>query len=107
MDILHLSTSELDYELLLRNAPEANSRNRREKTGKLCALLEQEARSMGVPACADHVIDQTEHLTLCNNMLVNLRERCKDALDEENVNELAICKSKLIHYRGRLALITD
>lgn len=107
MDILHLSSSELEYELLLRNAPEAASRNRREKTGRLRALLQQETRSMAVPVSADHVIDQAEHLTLCNNMLVSLRERCKDALEEENANELAVCRSKLLHYRGRLALITD
>lgn len=107
MDILHLSSSELDYELLLRKAPEATSRNKREKTGRLRTLLQQEMRSMAVPVSADHVMDQAEHLTLCNNMLVTLRERCKDALEEENANELAICRSKLLHYRGRLALITD
>lgn len=107
MDILHLSDNELDYEILLRKENTVNLRTRREKTGKLRTLIDVERTTMEIPESADHVINQAEHVDVCQKKLQIIHNRLIKALEEESSTELAVCRSKLLHYRGRVAMITD
>lgn len=107
MDILHLSDDELDFEIMLRKQDPSSCRTRREKTGKLRAIIEVERSTMEVPDTADHVINQAEHIDYCQKQLRNINNRLTKALEQESSTELAICRSKLLHYRGRVAMISD
>lgn len=107
MDILHLSDDELDFEIQLRKQDPGSCRTRREKTGKLRAMIEVERESMDIPDTADHIITQAEHVDVCQRKLQLVYDRLIKALKEENSTELAICRSKLLHYRGRVAMIID
>lgn len=107
MDILHLSDNELDFEIQLRKHDPRSCKTRQEKTGKLRTLIETEKISMEIPETADHVINQAEHVDICQRNLRNINERLIKALEQESSTELATCRSKLLHYRGRVAMITD
>nr|XP_029731343.1 uncharacterized protein LOC115267882 [Aedes albopictus] len=107
MDILHLSDGELDFELLLRNEDLQQRRTKREKTSKLREHIDKERVNLEMPTSADHVIGQEDHIRHCQTKVQFLNDRMKPALNREDALELAICKSKLLHYRARLQLITD
>lgn len=107
MDILHLSDNELDFEIQLRKETTSNVRTRREKTGKLRAILENERITMEIPESADHVLNQAEHVDICQKKLQLVHNRLTKALEEESSAEIAVCRSKLMHYRARVAMITD
>ncbi|KXJ78441.1 hypothetical protein RP20_CCG004631 [Aedes albopictus] len=106
MDILHLSDGELDFELQLRNEDQ-QKRTKREKTSKLREYIENERINLEMPTSADHVINQEDHIRHCQTKVQYLNDRIKMGLEQEDALELAICRSKLLHYRARLHLITD
>lgn len=106
MDILHLSDRELDFELQLRNE-EQQRRTKREKTSKLREYIEKERANLEMPVSADHVISQEDHMQLCQTKLQYINDRVRKGLEKEDALELAICRSKLLHYRARLQLITE
>lgn len=107
MDILHLSEDEPDFGIKLRKESTSECRTRREKTGKLRAISEKEKSTMDIPDSADHVIEQAEHVYLCQRKLQDINQRLEKALEEENSIEVVRCRSKLLHYKSRLALITE
>lgn len=107
MDILHLSDSELDFEIQLRKETTNNLRTRREKTGKLRTLIEDERNTMDIPESADHLVSQADHVDICQKKLQLIHNRLVKALEEESSAEMAVCRSKLLHYRARVSMITD
>lgn len=106
MDILHLSDGELDFELQLRNEDQQR-RTKREKTSRLREHIEKERVNMEMPLGADHVISQEDHLQHCQAKLQFINDRVRKGLEKEDALELAVCRSKLLHYRSRLQMITE
>ncbi|KXJ69400.1 hypothetical protein RP20_CCG027256 [Aedes albopictus] len=62
---------------------------------------------MEMPLGADHVISQEDHLQHCQVKLQFINDRVRKGLEKEDALELAVCRSKLLHYRSRLQMITE
>ncbi|XP_062538895.1 uncharacterized protein LOC134207185 [Armigeres subalbatus] len=79
----------------------------REKTSKLREHIKRERGNLEMPISADHVIEQENHVQHCQSKLQYINDRVRKGLEKEDTLDLAICRSKLLHYRSRLQLITE
>ena len=105
MDFSHLTNEEVNYELALRHVRNLAQTTHRAKVLKLKALAQEDVIRETIHASSDHVMSPEDNIDTCQQQLEELRELVHNALVSQNKDVLSQSRSRLIHYRSRLAIL--
>lgn len=105
MDPLYLSEEELNYELALRHIRELGSATRRIKGVKLRAIIKQEFAENKYYDSSEHAMAADVNINHCQQQIKILIPMIETALKKRNTDFLTQTRSRLYHYRNRLAIV--
>lgn len=97
---LHLTSSELDYELRIRGVQ--NLANNREKTAALRDLLRKEKSGQLQKPTGNGDVDVHAELVVCQAIYNDVANKAEEACESRNTAELVRCESRLLHVQQRL-----
>lgn len=105
MDPASLSEEEICYELALRHVNNLGALPRRARAVRLRALMqEDEIRGM-IYDSSSHVMDAGDNISQCQTRVRELIPEVEAALNRGDLPAVRLVRSRLIHYRDRLAII--
>lgn len=97
---LHLTTSELDYELLIRGI--FNVTNTRIKTGTLRELMKREKAGTEEAPKSSDVCDVLSEIKKCSESFEDVATKAEESVSSQTHMELPRCISRLYHLQARL-----
>lgn len=105
MDPTWLTEEEIEYELALRGAPDLKSLPRRARAVRLRAIIKDDEQNGRVHGSATHFVDPAIDLEVCQHNLGKLYTSIEEACRTGDKTVLVEARSRLLHYRDRLAAI--
>ncbi|XP_058835215.1 ras guanine nucleotide exchange factor R-like [Topomyia yanbarensis] len=108
MDLEHLSPEELDFELMVRTVKGTKGQDRKWKISKLLQILSTEdAGGASAPTSSTHVLSDVDSIYKCQAKLPPIFQVLEAAFRQNDENQARLCRSRLMHYRFRLSIISD
>ncbi|XP_065084931.1 bromodomain-containing protein DDB_G0280777-like [Ochlerotatus camptorhynchus] len=108
MDLDHLTPEELDFELAIRSAKGLKGQDRNWKTLRLLQLISKEnGGGAAAPTASSHVLSDVDSIYQCQAKLPPISQALESALRQNDEDQVRVCRSRLLHYRFRLSVISD
>lgn len=105
MDPTCLSEEEVSYELALRHVNNLGSISRRIRAVKLRALMQEDDIKGNVYADSSHVMMPEDNIAQCLTRVREITASLDLAFKQGNMETIREARSRLLHYRDRLAII--
>ena len=105
MEYAHLTDEEINYELTLRHVVNFGPATHRNKVLKLKTLVQEDQIRDTHYTNSEHVMSPTVNLEQCQARLSELQKQLASALSSGNLDQVSQTKSRLFHYRDRLAIL--
>ncbi|XP_055588751.1 defective chorion protein, FC106 isoform-like [Uranotaenia lowii] len=107
MDINHLEDDELTFELALRGVRPNLIVHRSVKLKNLKTILDKEAKEKNIPTSSTNVMSDVDNIYNCQAKISPIVHLVETAIRQKLYSDLKKYRSRLLHYRFRLTLITD
>ncbi|EAT38576.1 AAEL009550-PA [Aedes aegypti] len=107
MDWNHLTPEEIDFELLLRNTTGIRGKDRDWKISRLQQLVDRERNGTPAPTYSSHVVSDMDSIYHCQTTLSPIFHALNTAIQQGNKSQITSLRSRLLHYKFRLSLISD
>ncbi|XP_058836854.1 uncharacterized protein LOC131693219 [Topomyia yanbarensis] len=105
MDYTHLIDEEIEYELALRHVVNLGPKTHRTKVQLLHKAIREDAARNVTRDSAEHAISPTVNMERCQIQIYELHKQVSVALRDVNIEMLAQLRSRIAHYRFRLAIL--
>lgn len=107
MDLNHLTPEEIDFELLVRNTTGMRRKNLEWKLSRLQQLLDNEVNGAPEPSCSSYVMSDMDSIYHCQTKLSPILQALNTAFGQRKESQVISLKSRLLHYKFRISLISD
>ncbi|XP_062705502.1 uncharacterized protein LOC109425487 [Aedes albopictus] len=107
MDLNQLTPEEIDFELLLRNTTGIRGKNLEWKISRLQQLLDSEQDGSPAPRYSSHVVSDMDSIYHCQTTISPIFHALNAAFKQQNEAQVTSLRSRLLHYKFRLSLITE
>ncbi|XP_055631143.1 uncharacterized protein LOC129771487 [Toxorhynchites rutilus septentrionalis] len=108
MDLKHLTPEELDFELMVRTVKGLRGQDHKGKMSRLFELLSKEdTEGTPAPTSSTHVLPDVDSIYQCQAKLPPILQAVESALRQKDELQAKICRSRLMHYKFRLSIISD
>ncbi|XP_058817647.1 putative uncharacterized protein DDB_G0271606 [Topomyia yanbarensis] len=108
MELEHLNPEELEFELMVRTVQGLRGKDSNWKITKLSQLISKENNGGALtPTSSSHVLSDVDSIYQCQAKLPQIRQALESALRKKDEGQIKIYRSRLLHYRFRLSIISD
>lgn len=105
MDPACLTDEEINYELALRHVSNLSALPRRARAARLRVLIEEDTSKQVYYDDASYVMDEDENIKQCQRNTNEILLTLDTALQKSDLMVIRQARSRLFHYRERLAII--